>query len=91
MPREGVRRIVYVSAFGAGDSWPRIPWWGRAFLQLSQVRHSMVDHSRSERLLAGSGLEWTALRPMLPDDAPSTLQAVRRDGLLRRMGWSRER
>jgi len=75
MQREGVRRIVYVSAFGAGDSWPRIPWWGRAFLRLSQVRHSMLDHTRSERLLAGSGLEWTALRPMLLDDAPSAVPA----------------
>ncbi len=75
MQRAGVRRIVYVSAFGAGDSWPRIPWWGRTFLQLSQVRHSMVDHGRSEHLLASSGLEWTALRPMLLDDAPSAVAA----------------
>ena len=75
MQRAGVRRIVYVSAFGAGDSWPRIPWWGRAFLLLSRVRHSMVDHTRSESLLAGSGLDWTALRPMLLDDTPSELPA----------------
>jgi uncharacterized protein YbjT (DUF2867 family) len=75
MQHAGVRRIVYVSAFGAGDSWPRIPWWGRAFLQLSQVRHSMVDHTRSEHLLAASSLEWTTLRPMLLDDAPSARPA----------------
>lgn len=75
MQRAGVRRIVYVSAFGAGDSGSRIPWWGRAFLRLSQVRHSMADHTRSERLLSGSGLEWTALRPMLLDDAPCDLPA----------------
>lgn len=30
-----------------------------------------ADHARSERLLADSGLDWTALRPMLLDDAPS--------------------
>lgn len=75
MQRAGVRRIVYVSAFGAGDSWPLIPWWGRAFLRLSQVRYSMADHTRSEGLLAASGLDWTALRPMLLDDAPSSLPA----------------
>jgi hypothetical protein len=63
MERAGVRRIVYVSAFGAGDSGSRIPWWGRAFLRLSQVRHLMADHTRSERLLSGSGLEWTARGP----------------------------
>lgn len=75
MQSAGVRRVVYVSAFGAGDSWPQIPWWGRAFLRLSQVRYSMADHTRSEVLLASSGLDWTALRPMLLDDAPSSLPA----------------
>jgi hypothetical protein len=35
----------------------------------------MADHTRSERLLAGSGLEWTSLRPMLLDDAPCALPA----------------
>lgn len=70
MHREGVRRIVYVSAYGVGDSWPSIPWWGRAFMRLSQVRHSMTDHGRSERTLSESGLDWTALRPMMLDDTP---------------------
>lgn len=77
MGREGVRRIVYVSAYGAGDSWSSIPWWGRAFMQLSQVRHSMTDHGRSERMLSESGLDWTALRPMMLDDAPSEHPARR--------------
>jgi len=76
MQAEGVRRIVYVSAFGAGDSWSAIPWWGRAFIRASQVRHSMIDHTRSEEALAASGLDWTALRPMFLDDTPSE-QAAR--------------
>lgn len=75
MQRGGVRRIVYVSAFGAVDSWAEIPWFGRAFIGLSKVRHSMADHTRSERLLADSGLDWTALRPMMLGDAPSAQPA----------------
>jgi uncharacterized protein YbjT (DUF2867 family) len=75
MQRAGVRRIAYVSAFGAGDSWSQIPWWGRAFLRLSQVHHSMADHTRSESLLSSSALDWTALRPMLLDDASGALPA----------------
>lgn len=67
-----IRRIVYVSAFGASESWSSIPWWGRAFLGLTQVRHSMIDHTRSEALLARSGLDWTALRPMMLDDSSSS-------------------
>lgn len=67
----GPRRIVHVSAFGAGDSWARIPWWGRAFIRLGNVRHSIADHGRCEEILARSGLDWTALRPMMLDDAAS--------------------
>jgi uncharacterized protein YbjT (DUF2867 family) len=72
MHAQKTRRIVYVSAFGASESWSSIPWWGRAFLGLTQVRHSMTDHTRSEALLAGSGLDWTALRPMMLEDASSS-------------------
>lgn len=72
MHARNTRRIVYVSAFGASESWSSIPWWGRAFLGLTQVRHSMTDHTRSEALLAGSGLDWTALRPMMLEDASSS-------------------
>jgi uncharacterized protein YbjT (DUF2867 family) len=71
MQREGVRRIVYISAFGAGDSWALIPWWARAFIRMSNIRYSMEDHTRSEVLLANSGLDWTSLRPPTLDDKPS--------------------
>ena len=88
MHAQKTRRIVYVSAFGASESWSSIPWWGRAFLGLTQVRHSMVDHTRSEALLARSGLDWTALRPMMLDDA-SSLDAAREmksgDSLLKKV------
>jgi uncharacterized protein YbjT (DUF2867 family) len=77
MQAEGVRRVIYVSAFGAGDSWEKIPWWGRAFIRVSQVRHSMADHTRSEDHLAASDAQWTALRPMFLDDKPSAQPARR--------------
>jgi uncharacterized protein YbjT (DUF2867 family) len=77
MQAEGVRRVIYVSAFGAGDSWEKIPWWGRAFIRISQVRHSMADHTRSEERLAASGTQWTALRPMFLDDKSSAHPARR--------------
>lgn len=70
-----IRRIVYVSAFGAGESWSLIPWWGRTFLGMTQVRHAMIDHTRSEALLAHSGLDWTTLRPLMLDDTSSSLPA----------------
>ena len=88
MHSQKTRRIVYVSAFGASESWSSIPWWGRAFLGLTQVRHSMIDHTRSETLLARSGLDWTALRPMMLDDT-SCFNAAREmkpgDSLLKKV------
>ncbi len=83
-----IRRIVYVSAFGASESWSSIPWWGRAFLSITQVRHSLTDHTRSETLLARSGLDWTALRPMMLDDSSSSEPAREmksRDSLLKKV------
>ncbi|NBO83153.1 MAG: NAD(P)-dependent oxidoreductase [Betaproteobacteria bacterium] len=88
MHAQKTRRIVYVSAFGASESWSSIPWWGRAFLGLTQVRHSMVDHTRSEALLARSGLDWTTLRPMMLDDASSldaALEMKPGDSLLKKV------
>lgn len=76
MRAQSVQRIVYVSAFGASESWADIPWWGRLFIAASKVRYSMADHTRSERMLAASGLDWTALRPMLLGDGRSE-QAAR--------------
>lgn len=65
MQKGAVRRIIYISAFGAGDSWRMIPWWGRLFVRLSNVRYSIDDHTRSESLMVASALDWTALRPMM--------------------------
>jgi uncharacterized protein YbjT (DUF2867 family) len=78
MKEHGVSRIVYVSAFGAADSWQKIPGWGRLFIRLSNVRYSISDHTRSENLLAASAVLWTVLRPMM-------LEEVGRDGSARRM------
>lgn len=78
MRQEGVRRIVYISAFGAGDSWALTPWWGRAFIALSKIKVTMADHTRSEKVLAESSLDWTVLRPVLLDDTASPLPAAPR-------------
>lgn len=48
----------------------------------------MIDHTRRESLLARSGLEWTALRPMMLDDTSGSDPARKMkpgDLLLRRV------
>ncbi|GAN61891.1 MULTISPECIES: NAD(P)-dependent oxidoreductase [Acetobacteraceae] len=62
MISQGVRRLVAVTGFGAGDSaaaigpFQRLPFrmlFGRAY----------DDKTRQERLIVASGLEWTIWRP----------------------------
>jgi hypothetical protein len=77
MKERGVSRVVYISAFGAADSWQKIPWWGRLFIRLSNVNYSISDHTRSENLLAASGALWTALRPMMLDEVGRVRSARR--------------
>ena len=75
MSELNVRRIVYLSAYGAGASWKCIPWWGRIFIRISNIHYSIDDHTRSEQLLVNTNLEWTVLRPMMLNELPSNQSA----------------
>jgi len=63
MKEKGVKRIVVISAAGAGDSWESTPGWFRWIINNSNIRHAYADHNKQEEVLADSGLDWTALRP----------------------------
>jgi uncharacterized protein YbjT (DUF2867 family) len=94
MAEAGVPRLVYVSAYGVGDTWREMPWWARAMIELSYVRWTYRDHAAAEALIARSALDWRILRPtlltdgsgppgrpMIPSDSP--LLKVSREGLAR--------
>jgi putative NADH-flavin reductase len=63
MKEKGVKRIIVISAAGAGDSWENTPGWFRWIINNSNIRYAYADHNKQEELLAGSGLDWTAVRP----------------------------
>ena len=63
MKEKDVKRIIVISAAGAGDSWENTPGWFRWIINNSNIRHAYADHNKQEGALAGSGLHWTALRP----------------------------
>jgi len=63
MKREGVRRIVVVSVFGAHESRRELPFFLRYVVFPLYLAAVVRDHERQERILADSGLDWTAVRP----------------------------
>ncbi len=69
MARHGVRRLVVLSAYGAGDShhhdlYNRLLWLMQG--------EKMLDKERMEALIGRSDTEWTILRPAALSNGPRT-------------------
>lgn len=65
-----VKRIVYLSALGVGDSRDRLNVYGRLMGPLFYAR-AHRDHERAEQLIRSSGLDWTIVRPPRLTDGPA--------------------
>jgi nucleoside-diphosphate-sugar epimerase len=63
MQAKGVRRLVFVSAAGVGDSRAAMNWPMRAMLATSNVGVAYADLERAEKILLESGLDFQAVRP----------------------------
>ena len=70
MESRGVKRLICVTGFGAGDSYASI-----SFLQLVPFRlvfgRAYDDKSVQERLIKQSSLDWTIVRPGVPNQRAS--------------------
>lgn len=62
MQAQGVRRLIVVTGFGAGDSQSSIGLLQRLPFRLV-FGHAYDDKSRQEQLIRDSGLDWTIARP----------------------------
>ncbi len=71
MQDAGVRRLVSVTGFGAGDSRARIGCLQRIPFTLALGR-AYDDKSVQERLIRDSGLDWTIARPVILTNGPRT-------------------
>jgi putative NADH-flavin reductase len=73
MARHGVRRLVFLSNFGVLDE-SASDLIGSLMLVLARrvIRHTLTDHRRAIEAMAGSGLDWTAVRPMALSNGPMT-------------------
>jgi uncharacterized protein YbjT (DUF2867 family) len=67
----GVRRLVAVTGFGAGDSRGRFSLPERAVHRLL-LGPAYDDKDRQEVLIRGSGLDWLIARPTILTNGPRT-------------------
>ena len=87
MARVGVRRVVAISTFGAGDTRPHVGWLARTLLCGLMLRSEVADKEAMERELSATGLAWTVVRVgRLTDKPPRGTWRAADDGSVRGMG-----
>jgi nucleoside-diphosphate-sugar epimerase len=74
MKKQGVKRLIWISAGGVGDSAPQIIRasfvFGRIIMPLF-LRKPYANHARAEELIRPSGLDFTVVRPVQLVDGPT--------------------
>ena len=74
MKRPGVKRLVWLSAGGVGDSAPQLTRasfvFGRIIMPLF-LRKPYAHDARAEAIVRASGLDWTVVRPLQLVDEPT--------------------
>ncbi len=71
MRARGVKRLICVTGFGAGDSRASIGWLQRLPFRVVFGR-AYDDKSLQERMIKESGLDWTIVRPGVLTGGPRT-------------------
>lgn len=71
MEREGVRRLVLLSAFGVGEQLYEAPFLARLFFRLP-LRHIYNDKAIAEDFVRNSRLDWTIVSPTMLTNGPKS-------------------
>ena len=71
MERQGVRRLVFMSAFGVGETWRDVPAMPRLFMR-TLLRDIYTDKTVGESILRRSQLDWTIVQPVGLTNGPHT-------------------
>jgi uncharacterized protein YbjT (DUF2867 family) len=85
MKEHGVKRLVVLSAHGAGESKPEASWLQRTLLIDGLLKGFFRDHDVQERLTQESGLDFVIARPMRLTNGKAKGKYVRRTAGLVRM------
>ena len=73
MEDQGIRRLIFTSAFGVGNTRRDVPLVPRIFIRLL-LQDIYRDKELGEATLRASGLDWTLVYPAGLVDAPATGQ-----------------
>ena len=68
--RTGVKRLIFLSSLGVGDSRTNLPFFTRYIIVAVFLRHAFADHERQEAVVRQSSLNWTIVRPPHLKDGP---------------------
>lgn len=71
MARQGVGRLVVLSAAGVGKSWKQIPLLSRLLFR-TLLRNIYSDHEAQEERVSKSSLDWTIVRAGILNDEPAS-------------------
>ena len=71
MRSHDVRRVVFISAAGVGESWEHIPWYSKLLFS-TLLKTILAEHGREEEILGGEALDWTAVRAAVLTDKPGS-------------------
>lgn len=71
MESEGVRRLIFTSAYGVGATRIDVPLLPRILIRLL-LRNIYADKAAGEVDLRGSGLDWTLVYPVTLTNGPRT-------------------
>jgi putative NADH-flavin reductase len=71
MDRQGIRRLVFMSAYGVGATWKDVPILPRILMGLL-FRDLYTDKEIGEEALQRSDLDWTLVYPVTLTNGPRT-------------------
>jgi len=65
MKKNGISRLITISASGVGDSWDDMPLPAKLLIRYSNIMKAYEDHDRQEKLIRLSATDWTIVRPVM--------------------------
>lgn len=72
LEQEGVKRFIYMSSMGAGESRKMMRRMIRFFIADIMLRVPISDHTANEKRIEASTLQWTVVRPAGLTNGPKT-------------------
>ena len=72
MAEHGIRRSLWVSSFGAGDSINQMSWVSQTVIVKGFLRQAIEEKNAQEQLIMASGSDWIIARPGGLTDGPRT-------------------